>query len=132
VPLCKELHTDAGRIDAVFINERERLTIVECKLWKNPQARREVVAQALDYVSALTDWSYADLQREVSAAVGKQANIPFEVVKKRVGGTMREQEFCGCSQPLAGEGRLMVLIAGDGIREGMLFIWSNRGCTLSF
>lgn len=29
-----------------FINERGRLTIVECKLWKNPQARREVVAQA--------------------------------------------------------------------------------------
>jgi hypothetical protein len=49
VPLCKELRTDAGRIDAVFINERGRLTIVECKLWKNPQARREVVAQTLDY-----------------------------------------------------------------------------------
>lgn len=63
VPLCKELRTDAGLIDAVFINERGRLTIVECKLWKNPQARREVVAQALDYVSALTGWTYADLQR---------------------------------------------------------------------
>jgi hypothetical protein len=29
------------------------LTIVECKLWKNPQARREVVAQTLHYISAL-------------------------------------------------------------------------------
>ncbi len=44
VPLCKELRTEAGQIDAVFINDRGRLTIVECKLWKNPQARREVVA----------------------------------------------------------------------------------------
>jgi hypothetical protein len=85
VPLCKELYTDAGRIDAVFINERGRLTIVECKLWKNPQARREVVAQTLDYVSALTEWSYADLQRQVSAAVGRQGNIPFEVVQKHAG-----------------------------------------------
>ncbi len=32
VPLCKELRTDAGPIDAVFINERGRLTIVEFKL----------------------------------------------------------------------------------------------------
>jgi RecB family endonuclease NucS len=40
IPVCKELRTDAGPIDAVFINERGRLTIVECKLWKNPQARR--------------------------------------------------------------------------------------------
>jgi hypothetical protein len=62
LPLCKELRTEAGPIDAVFINERGRLTIVECKLWKNPQARREVVAQTLDYVSALSVWSYADLQ----------------------------------------------------------------------
>jgi hypothetical protein len=45
VPLCKELRTDAGQIDAVFINDRGRLTIVECKLWKNPQSRREVVAK---------------------------------------------------------------------------------------
>src|SRR5271163_613738 len=45
---CSRLHldqirphglvTDAGRIDAVFINERGPLTITECKLWKNPQA----------------------------------------------------------------------------------------------
>src|SRR3984893_11456399 len=76
VPLCKELRTDAGSIDAVFINERGRLTILECKLWKNSQARREVVAQTLHYVSALAGWSYADLQRQVSAAVGKQGNLP--------------------------------------------------------
>ena len=29
VPLCTELRTDAGPIDAVFINEHGRLTIVE-------------------------------------------------------------------------------------------------------
>jgi hypothetical protein len=79
VPLCKELRTDAGPIDAVFINEHGRLTLVECKLWKNPQARREVVAQTLDYVSALSSWTYADLQRQVAAAVGKKGNIPFEL-----------------------------------------------------
>jgi len=28
LPLCKELRTDAGPIDAVFVNNRGRLTIV--------------------------------------------------------------------------------------------------------
>ena len=70
VPLCKELRTEAGQIDAVFVNERGRLTIVECKLWKNPQARREVVAQTLHYVSALSGWFYADLQRQVATELG--------------------------------------------------------------
>jgi hypothetical protein len=72
VPLCKELRTDAGPIDAVFVNEQGRLTLIECKLWKNPQARREFVAQTLDYVSALSGWTYADLQRQVATAVSSR------------------------------------------------------------
>ena len=41
---------------------------------ENPQARREVVAQTLHYVSALSGWSYADLQRQVAAALGRKGN----------------------------------------------------------
>ena len=114
IPLCKELRTDAGRIDAVFINERGRLTIVECKLWKNPQARREVVAQTLDYVSALTQWSYADLQREVATAVGRQGNLPFESAQKHSSATLKEQDFVDAVSRSLREGRFLVLIAGDG------------------
>jgi hypothetical protein len=134
VPLCKELRTDAGSIDAVFINERGRLTIVECKLWKNPQARREVVAQTLDYVSALSAWSYADLQRQVSSAVGKQGNIPFELVRNRAGSKLKEQGFVdGVSRSLQ-DGRFLVLLVGDGIREGVQSLTElvNRNATKAF
>ena len=47
-PLCTELRTEAGALDIAFINQFGRLTLVECKLWRNPEARRKVVAQALD------------------------------------------------------------------------------------
>jgi len=53
VPICRELRTEAGPIDALFANEHGLLTILECKLWRNPQARREVVGQVLDYARAL-------------------------------------------------------------------------------
>ena len=134
VPLCKELRTDAGAIDAVFINERGRLTILECKLWKNWQARREVVAQTLHYVSALAGWSYADLQRQVSAAVGKQGNLPFEEVRKRAGSGLREREFVDAVSRSLREGRFLVLIAGDGIREGVQSLTDlvNRSATKAF
>ena len=134
VPLCKELRTDAGSIDAVFINERGRLTIVECKLWKNPQARREVVAQTLDYVSAMTGWTYADLQRQVAAAVSKQGNIPFELVRKHAGGRLREQDFVDAVSRSLREGRILVLIAGDGIREGVQSLTElvNRSASKAF
>ena len=134
VPLCKELRTDAGPIDAVFINEHGRLTIVECKLWRNPEARREVVAQTLHYASALSGWSYADLQRQVAAAVGKQGNIPFELVQKHAGGRLREQEFVDAVTRSLREGRFLILIAGDGIREGVQALTDlvNRNATKAF
>jgi hypothetical protein len=134
IPLCRELRTDAGPVDAVFINERGRLTIVECKLWKNPQARREVVAQTLDYVSAIASWSYADLQRQVSAALGKRGNIPFEVVRERARTRVDEREFVDAVSRSLREGRFLVLIAGDGVREGVQSLTDlvNRSATKAF
>jgi hypothetical protein len=78
-----------------------------------------VVAQALDYVSAISTWTYADLQREVSAATGKKINAPFEVVQTSVGGRLKEQEFIDAVSRSLREGRFLILIAGDGIREGV-------------
>lgn len=134
IPVCKELRTDAGPIDAVFINDRGRLTIVECKLWKNPQARREVVAQTLHYVSALTDWSYADFQRQVASALGRQGNIPFELVKKHSGTRLNEPEFVDAVGRCLREGRILALLAGDGIREGVQSLTElvNRNATKAF
>jgi hypothetical protein len=133
IPVCKELRTDAGPIDAVFINERGRLTIVECKLWKNPQARREVVAQTLHYVSALTDWSYADFQRQVASALGKQGNIPFELVRRHAD-RLNEPEFGDSVSRCLREGRILALLAGDGIREGVQSLTElvNRNATKAF
>jgi hypothetical protein len=134
IPLCKEMRTDAGPIDAVFIDERGRLTLIECKLWKNPQARREVVAQTLDYVSALVGWTYADLQRQVAAAVGRCGNVPFEVARDGAGGRLREQEFVDAVSRSLREGRFLVLIVGDGIREGVQSLTElvNRSAAKSF
>ena len=49
VPVCRELLTPAGYVDALYVNPRGRLILAEFKLWSNPQARREVIGQILDY-----------------------------------------------------------------------------------
>ncbi|HXR39976.1 MAG TPA: hypothetical protein VN776_12810 [Terracidiphilus sp.] len=134
IPLCVELRTGAGSIDAVFVNRDGRLTILECKLWKNPQSRREVVAQALDYVSTISSWSYTDLQRNVSAALRRQGNLPFEIASKSAGKKVREEDFVDSASRSLREGRILVLIAGDGIREGVQSLTDlvNRSATLAF
>src|SRR6056297_3147066 len=40
-------------IDNLFISPNGRLTLVETKLWRNPQATRHVLVQILDYASRL-------------------------------------------------------------------------------
>jgi hypothetical protein len=134
VPLCKELRTEVGSVDAVFINALGRLTLVECKLWKNPEARRQLVAQTLDYVAALSRWSYADLQAKVAAALRKQGNNPFELVQKKAGAQLREPEFIDAVSRSLREGRFLILLAGDGIREGIQSLTElvNRNATKAF
>ena len=52
VPICRELYTSAGYVDALYINALGRLILAEFKLWRNPQARREVIGQILDYTKS--------------------------------------------------------------------------------
>ena len=66
VPICTELNTPAGPIDNFMVTPSGLPVVVECKLWSNPEGRREVVGQILDYAKELSRWSSSDLQREVS------------------------------------------------------------------
>jgi hypothetical protein len=116
IPLCKELRTEAGPLDIAFINRSGQLTLVECKLWRNPEARRKVVAQVLDYARAISSWSYSDLQRQVSAATGQQGNIPFQIARN-FKSDLQEQRFIDQTHAAMRAGRFLLVIAGDGIRE---------------
>ena len=49
VPICTELNTPAGPIDNFMVTSSGLPVLVECKLWRNPEGRREVVGQILDY-----------------------------------------------------------------------------------
>lgn len=66
--ICRELQlAGAGAVDNFLITQNGLPVLVECKLWRNPEARREVVGQILDYAKVLSRWSVADLEREVRA-----------------------------------------------------------------
>ena len=76
VPVCRELSTPAGYVDALYINALGRLTLAEFKLWRNPQARREVIGQILDYTKELASWKYEDLSARCREHLSEQAMSP--------------------------------------------------------
>lgn len=118
VPMCMELSTEAGSIDNLMITPSGLPVLVECKLWRNPQARREVVGQILDYAKELSRWSSSDLQREVARRVSRDGN-PILALLKEAGHEVDEIAFNDALTGNLRRGRFLLLIVGDGIREGV-------------
>ena len=116
IPVCRELFTRAGYVDALYVNPLGRLTLAEFKLWRNPQARREVIGQILDYAKELASWRYADLQREVSRTLKRKGNVLYELIREHEP-TANEAEFVDNVTRHLKRGEFLLLIVGDGIRE---------------
>ena len=117
VPICRQLELPAGYADALYINQSGRITLAEFKLWRNPQARREVIGQILDYAKDLASWGYEDLQRQVSLASGKRGNAIYDLVRERWP-DVKEAEFVDNVTRHLRRGEFLLLIIGDEIQEG--------------
>lgn len=117
VSVCRQLPTAAGIIDNLWLTPDGGLILGECKLVRNPQARQEVVAQALDYGRALASWHYEDLE----AAVRKALKVSDVTLWSFVSQTseLDEAQFVDAVQRRLRSGRIMILIIGDGIQEGV-------------
>ena len=119
IPVCTELNCgEAGYADALYINHLGLTTLVECKLWRNPEARREVIAQILDYARVLRRWTYTDLQREAAKARPEQEFDLFKLVATQNLG-LDEAAFVDSVTKNLTQGRLLLLVIGDGIRAGV-------------
>ena len=116
VPVCRELYTRAGYLDALYANPSGRLVLAEFKLWRNPEARREVIRQILDYAKELASWNYEKLQSSVSQALGEKGNVLYELVRERHPET-DEAVFVDNVARYLKRGECLLLILGDGIRK---------------
>ena len=120
IPLCRELITGAGPMDLAYVSESGRLTLVECKLWKNPEARRKVVAQILDYTKEVHRWSYEELDKAVRRARRPEGDSRglFDLVRDQ-NENLDEAAFVDDVTRNLADGRFLLLVVGDGIQEGV-------------
>jgi hypothetical protein len=116
-PVCMELGTLAGPADILYVSATGQVVLVETKLWRNPEARRTVVAQILDYAKELTAWHYEDLEREVAKATGQGPTYLLEAARQRFP-NLDELAFVDGINHSLRTGEIVLLIVGDGIRTG--------------
>lgn len=118
VSICTELNTPAGTIDNFMVTPSGLPVLVECKLWRNPEGRREVVGQILDYAKELSRWSSSDLKREVNRRLKRNGDALLAIVRAADPG-LDEKQFHDWLTVNLRRGRFLLLIVGDGIREGV-------------
>jgi hypothetical protein len=121
IPVGREVNTPKGPIDVLYATASGRLVVVEAKLWRNPEARRKVIGQVLDYAKELSHFTYDDLDAAVRAASHRDRGARrslFEIVRERHA-DLDEARFVDAVFRNLRRGDFLLLIVGDGIRENV-------------
>ena len=146
IPVARELQSGAGPVDVVYINDRGFITLVETKLFRNPEARREVVAQILDYATAMSGWTYLDLCNAVRSKLRSDTgatgtiDMPIKGTADPILRLVRdhpdfdetlfdEARFIDAVSDNLARGRFLLLIVGDGIQSGVELLAETLAAT---
>jgi hypothetical protein len=117
IPVCMEIETGSGPADILYVTPTGQVVLVETKLWRNPEARREVVGQILDYAKQLTTWTYDVLDQKAAIAVGSGKNYLLGCLRSRFPDADESAFVDGVGRSLS-TGDFLLLVVGDGIRHG--------------
>lgn len=112
-----ELETGSGPADLLYVTPTGQIVLVETKLWRNPEARRAVVAQILDYAKNLTTWTYDILEEKARLAAGASTAYLLQCLRNRFPDADEAQFVDGIGRSLS-SGDFLLIIVGDGIRYG--------------
>lgn len=119
ISAAREVACGHGYIDNVYLTSVGEIVIVETKLWSNPQARREVVTQVLDYASALASMTYEQFEAIVVRAASGSDGAPkslYSIVADQPD-ALDEAAFVDAVAMNLRRGRMLVIAAGDGVRR---------------
>jgi len=116
VPLAMEVPTESGPMDNLMVSANGYPIIVEAKLWRNPEARRKVVAQLLDYAAQVRKWSYEDLEKAWQAGKPEDTNDDSLFSFVNPVDYDSEADWIDLVSENLQLGRFSLLIVGEGIR----------------
>lgn len=122
IPVCMELPLRSGYLDNLLVTPNGDLVVVECKLWRNVEARREVVAQIIDYAKSLQRLSYDSLEAAIQSARRDRTFRLYEHVvasSPKYENDLDETAFIDAVSRNLHRGRCLLAIVGDGITEGV-------------
>ena len=119
VCLAREVETPSGYIDNLYLSAKGYIVLVETKLWRNPEARREVVGQILDYAKDIQKWSYEKIDAVFRKYHHTNESLFSHMVAEKLCDASDEAVFVDTVEKNIKASRILLMIVGDGIREGV-------------
>ncbi len=98
-----------GSIDLLFIGKDGVLTVVETKLAKNPESRRTVVGQIIEYASYIYNWTADDVYEAANAYLKRG----LDEITREFG----DEDFRAKIEQNLRSGKIRLLIAVDKLVE---------------
>lgn len=122
--IAREVHVktdnnNSGRIDNLYISKHGHLVIVETKLWNNPEARRTVVGQILDYAKEVRDWDYDNINAIYRDYHKTRGSLFDALVSAGHQAPESEAAFIDTVNHNIRSAQFLLMIVGDGIRSGV-------------
>ena len=115
--LRREAPVGSWSLDHLLVDQNGILTLLECKLAQNPESRRDVIGQIVEYAAnsklAWGDGKLRDLANEYWARLGTTFD---DVYKSTFETDLELEDFWKLTENNLNNGKIRLLIAGDEIR----------------
>jgi len=106
----------SGSSDIVGVDEQGGITVIECKLATNPEVKRKVIGQVLEYAAFLWERPYAEFDTMAQRRLGKPL---VQAVQERLEEESREDwngdDFIGSVTRTLETGNFRLVIAVDSV-----------------
>ena len=127
IPIGREVRTDRGPIDDLFVSPFGGITVVETKLWKNPEKHRTVVAQIIDYAKELATWDYDRLCQAILTSSRQWGETERVSLEDKVAASLATHgiplhEFQEAVAATLSQGNFLLLIVGDRISPNIALL----------
>ena len=117
VLLRREMPVGGWSLDHLYVDQRGVLILVETKLIQNPESRREVVGQIIEYAaSAVESWASGRARQYGTEFWSKQEKELDRLLLEEFGEDLDIEEFWNTVESNLKSGRMRLIIATDELR----------------
>jgi hypothetical protein len=117
--LRREMPIGGWSLDHLYVDQRGILTLVETKLFQNPESRREVIGQIIEYAANAIEFWGEGAARQKATEFWSNCDPPRdldEVLKEEFGGELDTEDFWRLVEENLGSGRIRLIVATDELR----------------